>query len=170
MVPADIVISNADMPHTEIALLPENLQTYNAAYWEKKTLAPSAYILYLGVDGELPMLTHHNLIFTKDWKKNFDEIFETSVLPSDPSMYICKPSETDPSVAPEGKTNLFVLVPCATELTLTSEQEELYTAKVLDMIADVCHIPDLRSRIEQQHLFHNAHFTDRYNAYKGTAL
>lgn len=167
---ADIVVSNADMWFTETHMLREEEQTYPESYWKKKTLAPSAYILYLGIDGKLPMLTHHNLIFTKDRKQNFAEIFDSPVLPSDPSMYICKPSETDPSVAPEGKENIFVLVPCAPWLVLTDEQEELYTKKVLEMIADVCHIPDLLERIEYQKLFHMKDFEQRYNAYKGTAL
>ena len=167
---SDIVISNADMWHTETQLLQPNEQTYPESYWEKKTLAPSAYILYLGVDWKLPMLTHHNLIFTKDWHKNFDEIFNKPILPTDPSMYICKPSETDPSVAPAWKENMFVLVPCAPWLTLTELEEQQYTAKILDMIADVCHIPDLKIRIEYTKLFHMKHFAERYNAYKGTAL
>lgn len=116
------------------------------------------------------MLTHHNLIFTKDWQKNFDEIFKKPVLPTDPSMYICKPSETDASVAPHGKENIFVLVPCAPGLELTEQEEQKYTEKVLDMIIDVCHIPDLKARIEYSKLFHMKHFAERYNAYKGTAL
>lgn len=169
-VQAPIVVSNADMWHTETQLLDQWLQTYNEAYWGKKTLAPSAYILYLWVDGKLPMLTHHNLIFTKDWQKNFDEIFKKPVLPTDPSMYICKSSETDNTVAPAGKENMFILVPCAPWLELTKEEENTYTAKILDMIADVCNIPDLKSRIEFQQLFHMKHFAERYNAYKWTAL
>jgi phytoene desaturase len=169
-VAADIVISNADMRHTETQLLQAHEQTYPIKYWEKKTLAPSAYILYLGIDGKLPMLTHHNLIFTKDWQKNFDEIFKQPVLPTDPSLYICKSSETDNTVAPAWKENLFVLVPCAPWLELTEAEEVQYTEKVLDMIADVCHVPDLKMRIEYQKLFHMKHFAQRYNAYKGTAL
>lgn len=167
---ADIVVSNADMAYTELQLIDPQYQTYNQKYWEKKTLAPSAYMLYLWVDGKLPMLTHHNLIFTKDRQKNFAEIFDKPILPSDPSMYICKPSETDPSVAPAGKENLFILVPCAPWLTLTEEEEHLYTEKILDMVASVCSIPDLKMRIEYNKLFHMKHFTERYNAYKGTAL
>lgn len=163
---SNIVVSNADMRFTETHMLDKEEQTYPESYWKKKTLAPSAYILYLGVDGKLPMLTHHNLIFTQDWKKNFDEIFEKKILPTDPSMYICKSSETDDSVAPVGKENMFVLVPCAPGVVLTEQEEEIYTAKVLDMIADVCHIPDLKSRIEFKRLFHMKHFSERYNAYK----
>ena len=61
---------------------------------------------------------------------------------------------------------MFVLVPCAPGLVLTEEEEKLYTQKVLEMIADVCHIPDLLSRIEYQQLFHMKDFENRYNAYK----
>lgn len=169
-VAADIVVSNADMAYTELNLIETKQQTYNEKYWEKKTLAPSAYMLYLWVDGKLPMLTHHNLIFTQDRHKNFAEIFDKPVLPTDPSMYICKSSETDSTVAPEGKENIFVLVPCAPWLTLTETEEKAYSEKVLDMLADVCHIPDFKNRIEYSKLFHIKHFTERYNAYKGTAL
>lgn len=170
IIKADVVISNADMRFTETHLLQPQEQTYPESYREKKTLAPSAYILYLWVDWKLPMLTHHNLIFTKDRHKNFDEIFKQPVLPTDPSLYICKSSETDPTVAPAWKENMFVLVPCAPWLDLTEQEEEQYTAKILDMIADVCHIPDLKIRIEYSKLFHMKHFAERYNAYKGTAL
>jgi hypothetical protein len=65
---------------------------------------------------------------------------------------------------------MFVLVPCAPGLTITPEQEQAYTNKIIAMISDVCHIPDLASRIESSTLFHNADFIERYNAYKGTAL
>jgi hypothetical protein len=61
---------------------------------------------------------------------------------------------------------MFILVPCAPGLELTEKEEEQYTAKILDMIADVCDIPDLRSRIEFQQLFHMKQFAERYNAYK----
>lgn len=170
IVHADIVVSNADMRFTETKMLDVAEQTYNEKYRETRKLAPSAYILYLGIDGKLPMLTHHNLIFTKDWHKNFDEIFAKKILPTDPSMYLCKSSETDDTVAPAGKENMFVLVPCAPGIELTEDEEKLYTDKILTMISEVCHIPDLKERIEYMQLFHMKDFSTRYNAYKGTAL
>ncbi len=167
---ADIVVSNADMHFTETVLLEKHEQTYPESYRKKKVLAPSAYILYLGVAGKLPMLTHHNLIFTEDWKKNFAEIFKTKEMPTDPSLYICKPSESDDTVAPAGHENMFVLVPCPPGVELSQWQEDAYTEKILAMISQVCHIPDLQDRIRYQKLFHIKHFQERYNAYKGTAL
>lgn len=60
-------------------------------------------ILYLGINGQVPELIHHNLLFAEDWKQNFAEIFDNPIWPENPSLYICAPSKTDPSVAPPGK-------------------------------------------------------------------
>lgn len=98
---ADIVVSNADMHHTETRLLEDTNQSYPESYWGKKVISPSGFILYLGVDGKLPQLQHHTLIFSENRKEGFDQIFKTPERPSDPNYYICNPSKTDPHVAPE---------------------------------------------------------------------
>lgn len=167
---ADMVISNADIEHTEMQLLEEKDRSYGKKYWDKKVLAPSALIMYLGVDGEIPNLTHHNLIFSKDWEKNFAEIFDDAKWPSDPSLYICNPSKTDPSVAPVGKENLFVLVPIAAGLEYTQEDLERYADKTLETMEKECDIPDLRKRVEVRHLFSVKDFQEKYNSFKGSAL
>lgn len=97
---ADIIVSNASIHHTETKLLPAPLRTHSERYWNSRTLAPSALILYLGVEGEIPTLTHHNLLFSPDWVTNFAEIFDHPRWPTDPSLYVCAPSKTDPNVAP----------------------------------------------------------------------
>ncbi|MCV4626811.1 hypothetical protein OFC18_32555, partial [Escherichia coli] len=81
-------------------------------------LAPSAFILFLGIGEKLEPLVHHNLFFSKDWRQNFSEIYDNPRLPADPSLYVCAPSKTDETVAPAGKENLFVLVPIASGLSL----------------------------------------------------
>lgn len=108
---ADIVVVNADMAWAETTLLPVEYQTYNKSYRDKKEYAPSAFIVYLGIDKKLPHIQHHTLLFSEDRKQNFDEIFRHKTLPGDPSLYMCVPSKTDPSVAPQGKENMFILVP-----------------------------------------------------------
>jgi phytoene dehydrogenase-like protein len=104
---ADIVISNADLEYTETALLERGEQTYPAAFWQKKQAAPSAILLYLGISGSLPSLKHHNILFTRDWRANFESIFERQQWTHPASMYICKPSATDKSVAPHGNENVY---------------------------------------------------------------
>ena len=109
---ADLVVSTADLHHTETALLPPALQTYPEKWWAKRTPSPGALLLLLGVEGELPQLAHHTLLFAEDWRANFEDIFdEPSRIPDPASLYICKPSATDTHVAPPGHENLFVLVP-----------------------------------------------------------
>ncbi len=167
---ADIVISNADMHHTETALLSEEARTYPDKYWRKRELAPSALIMYLGVDGVIPSLTHHNLLFSRDWRKNFSEIFDEKVLPTDPSFYVSAPGKTDPSVAPNGKENLFVLVPTPPGLFAEPEKMTLYADAILETIEKEMHVPDLRKRIVYKKLFSDRDFAARYNSLGGTAL
>ena len=111
IVPADLVVSNVDLPTTYTDLLAERPAQYEETRWKKDTFTSSAFMLYLGTDKKYPQLGHHNFFLSKDYKKNFDEIFHAKVLPRDPSFYVNCPARTDPSVAPEGGDNLFVLFP-----------------------------------------------------------
>jgi phytoene desaturase len=167
---ADIVVSNADIAHTEQKLLAKEERSFSEDYWEKRTLAPSAFILYLGVKDRIPSLTHHNLLFSQDWKKNFGEIFDTPQWPTDPSFYVCAPSVTDPSVAPEHHENLFVLVPIAAGLKDGAKEREKAREQVLATMEKEMHIPNLRERIVYEKSFCVSDFRDMYNAYQGTAL
>lgn len=170
VIDADLVISNADIAHTESVLVPENLRSFSKRYWKKRTLAPSAFILYLGINGRADSLLHHNLIFAKDWHKNFSQIFDTPRLPTSPSLYVCAPSRTDPSVAPEGKENLFVLVPIGAGVTYTEKELDAYRETVLDIMEKEFQIPDLRARIEFERRYSLADFEQDYYSLGGSAL
>ncbi|MBK9164935.1 MAG: phytoene desaturase [Acidobacteria bacterium] len=170
VVEADIVISNADYQFTETRLLPEKAQTYKKKYWDKKVLAPSAFILYLGVKEKMPQLIHHNLLFSDDWRKNFDEIYKDPKLPNEPSLYVCAPSVTDPGVAPEGKENLFVLVPIASGLEITVERKQEYADHVLERMEREMGLDGLREKIEYMRIYTVDDFLNDYNSFKGTAL
>lgn len=167
---ADLVISNADIHFTEQRLLPPEAREFSEDYWSTRVLAPSAFILYLGVNGRIPSLSHHNLVFSADWKQNFAEIFDTPTWPTDASLYVCAPSVTDPSVAPADKENLFVLVPIASGLKTTPESLAMYRDKILLLMEQTMDIPHLRERIEYERIFCVQDFTDRYHSYKGSAL
>ncbi len=85
-------------------------------------------------------------------------------------MYVCAPSVTDPSVAPPGKENLFVLVPIASNLEYTEADLEAYAEKTLITLEREMHISDLRKRIEYQRMFSVKDFAARYNSFGGSAL
>lgn len=170
MVEADIVISNADMWFTETKLLTEKWQTHKQKYWNKRTMAPSAFIMYLGVSEKLPGITHHNLLFSEDWRRNFDDIYKTPCLPDEPSLYVCAPSVTDSSVAPAGKENLFVLVPIASGLEMSEDEKEVYADKVLALMEKEMKLPGLRDKIEYRRIYSVDNFAADYNSFKGSAL
>jgi phytoene desaturase len=167
---ADLVVADANIHHVETQMLSKPHREYSERYWKTRTLAPSAFILYLGVKGKIPTLTHHNLVFARDWKKNFAEIFDAPQWPSDPSFYVCAPSVTDENVAPEGHENLFVLVPMAPGLSATPAELETYAQRVLATMESEMGIPDLRERIVYQRIFSGKDFMSRYNTLRGTAL
>lgn len=169
-IPADIVVSNANYQFTETELIEEKYRTHPQSYWEDRILAPSAFIMHLGVEGKIDNLEHHNLFFSEDWEQNFANIFDDPQWPEDPSFYICKPSETESDVAPEGNETLFVLVPISPELEYDQEKLENYGDKILDMIGSEAEIENFQDRIEVKKYFSIDDFKQRYNSFKGSAL
>lgn len=167
---ADIVISNADIEFTESNLLEKEYRTYSKHYWKKRVMAPSALILYLGVKGSYDQLEHHNLVFSRDWDKNFSEIFKSKKFPADPSFYVCNPNKTDPTVAPKGHENLFVLVPIGADAKYTPEKLDEYSEKILETMETTMHLSDLRKRIVYKKLICVKDFKADYNSYQGSAL
>ncbi|PSQ39834.1 phytoene desaturase [Halobacteriales archaeon QS_9_68_42] len=166
---ADYVVSDADYAHTEQELLPEHERQYDADYWDSRTYAPSAFLMYMGVEGDVEPLEHHTLVLPTDWNGHFEQIFDDPAWPEDPAYYLCVPSETDDDVAPEGHSNLFALVPVAPGLDDTEEVRTWYRDLLLDDIAENTGV-DLRDRIIFEETFAVSEFADRYNSQQGTAL
>jgi len=166
---SDYVVSDADYRHTEMELLDERKRQYDAEYWDSRTYAPSAFLLYLGVEGDVDPLAHHSLVLPTDWDDHFETIFEDPAWPDDPAYYLCVPSQTDDAVAPEGHSNLFALVPIAAGLEDTPELRQQYRDMVLDDIAANTGV-ELRDRIVVEEQFCVNDFADRYNSTQGTAL
>ena len=165
----EIVVSDADYAHTEQELLPEHERQYSSEYWDERTLAPSAFLIYLGVEGDVEPLSHHTLVLPTEWDSHFTQIFDEPAWPDDPAYYLCVPSKTDDSVAPEGHSNLFALVPIAPGLEDTPDIRERYRETVLEDIAENTGV-DLRDRIVFEETFCIDDFAERYNSLQGTAL
>jgi phytoene desaturase len=133
-IPTDGIIASADYNHVEQQLLDPAYRNYSAAYWEKKTFAPSCLIYYLGVNKKIDNLLHHNLYFDADFERHAESIYKDPQWPGDPLFYVCCPSKTDNTVAPEGMENLFILVPIATGLEDTEAKRESYFASIIKRI------------------------------------
>ena len=176
---ADLVVSTADLHHTETALLPPALQTYPEKWWAKRTPSPGALLLLLGVEGELPQLAHHTLLFAEDWRANFEDIFdEPSRIPDPASLYICKPSATDTDLAPPGHENLFVLVPIPADPHIGrggvggdgDAAVETAADRVIQQISEWCGIPDLAERIVVRRTISPGDFAADLHSWRGNAL
>ena len=182
--PADIVVSGADLHHTETRLLAPENQTYPQRWWNRRKSGPGAVIAMLGVRGELPTLPHHSLFFTRDWEKNFSAIFgDTPHIPDPASIYVCKPSDTDPSVAPPGHENLFVLIPVPADPGIGTGSVNAPNAgdtgsplveraidAAIDQIADWADVPDLRERIVVRESLGPEDFSRDYFSWSGGML
>ncbi|GAC1391661.1 MAG: phytoene desaturase family protein [Candidatus Saccharimonadales bacterium] len=166
----DIIISDADPHHTETKLIDKTHRDHSEKYWKKRTMAPSALLMYLGVDKTYDSLLHHNLVFSRDWKQNFNQIFDSPTWPDDPSFYVCAPGKTDPSVAPKGQENIFVLVPIASGLNYTVKELDDHANSILATMETEMNLPDLRGHIRYKKLFCVDDFESRFNSYKGTGL
>jgi phytoene desaturase len=101
---ADAIVCNADLPYAERELLRRPRKPRRSSC--------SAYMMYFDFDGELPALLHHNVFFGRDFKGNLDQIFHRLEIPDDPAFYACLSRQSEPALAPPGRENLYLLVPC----------------------------------------------------------
>lgn len=166
---ADTIVVNADNAWAEMNLLDKKYQTYGEKYWNKRKIAPSAYLLYLGLDKQLSNFTHHNLYFHPQWEEHFDDIFKNPQWPEKFSYYVSCISKTDPDTAIEGGENVFVLIPVAAGLKDTKETRKKYFDKTIDHMEKLAK-ENIRDHIIVKRIFVHNDFAERYNAYKGTAL
>ena len=165
----DGVIASADYQFVEQQLLPADKRNYSAACWNKKVMAPSCLIYYLGVDGTIDRLKHHNLFFDE----SFDDFAGSDLYQSEVAgkslFYTCIPTKTDASVAPDGKENLFILIPVAPGLEDTDEIRSRYFEKAMDKLEKHAG-QQIRHRVEVQHSFAYRDFVDRYHSFRRKRL
>jgi len=165
----DAVVAAADYQHIDTNVLSRNHANYNADYWNKRTMAPSSLLYYLGINKKIKKLTHHTLFFDADFNLHASEIYDTKQWPSNPLFYVCTPSVTDKSVAPEGYENIFLLMPVATGLTNDTEIiREKYFDMMMDRLEDFCG-EKLRENIVFKRSYAHRNFIEDYNSFKGNA-
>ncbi|WNB85391.1 phytoene desaturase family protein [Cellulomonas sp. ATA003] len=182
VVPADVVVSAADLHHTETRLLEPQHATRTAADWERRGPGISALLVLAGVRGELPELAHHSLFFTRDWPGNFRDILGDDTasgvdglrVPDVASMYVSRTTATDPDAAPPGHENIFVLVPFPADPALGGADDratlDAHADRYLDQAGAWMGTPDLRERVVTRRVVGPADFARDLSAWRGTAL
>ena len=164
----DAVIASSDYHHTETLLEAEN-RNYSQAYWKSRTFAPSCLIYYLGFREKIAGLQHHTLFFEPNLDNHIREIYQTKTWPQDPLFYCCCPGKTDPSVAPEGHENLFLLMPLAIDIEDTPQRREEYLHRMLGRLEKHTGVTGLAEKIDYKHSYCASDFQQDYNAYGGNA-
>lgn len=166
--PFDAVIASADYHHVENKLLPPAYRNYSEKYWDTKTFAPSSLIFYIGINKKISALQHHTLFFDEDLHEHAVEIYKKPQWPTKPLFYVCCPSKTDASVAPEGHENLFFLMPIAPGIEDTDALRETYFQVMLTRLEKLVK-EDIRNYIDYKKSYCVQDFITDYNSYKGNA-
>jgi len=156
-VPADKVVVNADYAGAQEQLLKRSVPKFKYSC--------SVYLMYLGINRKLKGLSHHNLFFAQDLRKNLIQIFKTKEIPEDPSFYIHVPTVTDPGLAPAGKEIVYVLVPVPNLENPRISMTE-YDGKVRNFVLEKINKTlglRIQDFIEVEHSFYPDDFLKRYN-------
>ena len=168
----DGVISNADLVHTYGELIKsKHRRKWSNKKLEKTQYSMGAFLLYLGVRKKYRRLAHHTLILSERYKGLVSDIFDNKILPDDFSMYLHIPSQTDPSMAPEGCESMYVLIPVPNlESGINWEKtKQTYTNKVLKFLEEDFGLTDLRRSIEVLETFTPSDFKKQRNNHLGSA-
>jgi phytoene desaturase len=173
---ADAIIMNADFAYGMSQLVSEKTrQTYSKKYSDaklaKKGYSCSTFMIYLGLKKKYD-IPHHNIVFSGNYKKNVDEIYTTYTLPEDPSFYIQNASVTDPSLAPEGKSTIYVLVPVSNlDANIDWEKEKKgFRDLIIKKIATQTELTDIEDQIEVEQIITPLDWEQKAHVYKGAVF
>lgn len=162
------VLANADYHHVDQKLVKKDLRHYSTNYWNTRKMAPSSLLVFLGVKRKLNNLKHHNLFFDADFRSHAHQIYKDPKWPDDPLFYVCCPSKTDASVAPDDMENLFLLMPLAPDLKDSVTEQEKYIELMIRRVEK--HTGEnFYDDIIVRKSFSVEDFKTTYNSFKGNA-
>lgn len=169
----DAVASNADLVHTYRDLLGQSPRGRDyARKLARKRFSPSLFVVHFGVEGNWPGIPHHTVMFGPRYEGLLEDIYDHGVLPADLSIYLHHPTVTDPSMAPEGKSTFYALVPVAHLGKLAVDWDEIapiLERRVLDEVGRRL-IPDIHDRIVTRFSYTPRDFVGDLNAHLGSAF
>jgi phytoene desaturase len=165
---SDFVVSGADYHHTEATMLKEKSRNYSDDYWEKRTMAPSSILYYVGLNKRIDGILHHTLFFDTDFEKHAGQIYDKPEWPDEPLFYVSATSVTDSSVAPEGCENIFILIPTAPGLMDDQKIKDQYFELVMKRMEDTFE-QNIRDHVIFRRDFACSDFMQDYNSFKGNA-
>jgi phytoene desaturase len=172
VIPADIVVSNADSAYTYRRLLPERYRRR----WTDKKLARSRYsmslfVWYFGTDRKYEDVAHHTILLGPRYRELLEDIFDRRLLASDFSLYLHRPTATDAALAPPGCESFYVLspVPHLDANVDWSERSEAYRASIASYLEDTV-LPGLGAHVVASRFMNPQHFHDELLSERGAAF
>ncbi|MEO0965693.1 MAG: phytoene desaturase family protein [Planctomycetota bacterium] len=169
---ADAVVINADFADAMRKLVPDGLRKrWSDKAIAKKKYSCSTYMIYAGVDQRFDDLAHHTIFLSKAYEQNLREIETDHTLSADPSFYVHNPVNTDPSLAPDGHSALYILAPVTHETSNVdwSVQGPRFREVVLDQVRKLG-LPDLRPHIKAEKTITPADWKTDLAIYRGATF
>lgn len=166
---ATVVISGADYHFTETSLLPPAYRSYSSSYWEKRVMAPSCLLYYVGLNKRLQKASHHSLFFDMPFEQHAKEIYTNPSWPAHPLFYVSTASVTDATVAPKNCENMVFLVPVASGLKGDTEEiREKYYHQILER-AERHFGENISDAVVVRKSYAVSDFVNDYNSFRGNA-
>ena len=165
---ADYVVCAADYNHIDQKVLDSKFRNYSKSYWDKRVLAPSSLLFYIGLDKKVKNIQHHCLFFDKDFENHAEEIYSTPRWPSEPLFYASFPSVSDKSLAPKNQDCLFLLMPIAPDLEDNRIIRKRYFDLILSRLEKLTK-QNIRDHIVYKKSYAIQDFKNDYNSFKGNA-
>jgi len=169
---ADVVVSNADSAWTYRHLLPESARKrWTNRKVEKSRYSMGLFVWYFGVNRKYDDVLHHTIMMGPRYRELLHDIFTNKVLAEDFSLYLHRPTATDPSLAPEGCDTFYVLSPVP---NLEGGQDwrregERYRKAIERLLEDTV-LPGLSKAIVTSRFTTPQDFQDNLNAYRGAGF
>lgn len=163
----DKIISNVDVNFTFKNLI-KNFESRESRKYEKKLPSFSGLVFYWGIKKEFPELETHNILFSKDYRKEFDDLFNNKTIHNDPTVYIYISSKLNKGDAPTGKENWFVMVN-APHIQNQNWESEIKSARknVVNKINNFLNT-DIESLIEFEKIMSPVDIQNRTGSYLGS--
>ena len=171
-IPADVVVSNADSAWTYQHLLPSvERRRWTDRKLESAQYSMSLFVWYFGTDRQYPDVEHHTILLGPRYEGLLREIFDTKTLADDFSLYLHRPTATDPALAPDGCDAFYVLSPVP---NLDSDIDWETTAepyrRAISAYLEASIMPGLESSLVTSRLFTPPDFRNELFAYRGAAF
>lgn len=169
---SDIVVSNADAAATYARLVPSRWRKR----WRDTKLARmhysmSLFVWYFGTNRRYDDVQHHSILLGPRYRGHLNEMFAKKQLAEDFSLYLYRPTATDPNMAPPGCDTFYALspVPHLDSGTDWHDRAETYRAKIQSFLEQRA-LPDLGKHIVTSHFVTPEHFSDRLASHKGAGF